>query len=43
MEQETRETRPAAPTYEPPRVERVMDGEDLEREVHYAGDVVAPS
>jgi hypothetical protein len=25
--------------YEPPRVERVMDAEDLAREVHYAGRV----
>ena len=31
------ETRPAAPPYEPPRIERVLSPEDLEREVLYAG------
>ena len=30
-----KEVRPEA--YEPPRVERVMDTEELAREVHYAG------
>jgi len=31
------ETPPVAPPYEPPRIERVLTPEDLEREVLYAG------
>jgi hypothetical protein len=28
---------PVAPAYEPPRIERVLTPEDLEREILYAG------
>jgi hypothetical protein len=31
------ETPPIAPSYEPPRIERVMTPEDLAREVMYSG------
>jgi hypothetical protein len=31
------------PGYEPPQVERVMDADELAREVHYAGDFVPVS
>lgn len=31
------ETAPSAPSYEPPRIERVLTPEDLEREILYAG------
>jgi hypothetical protein len=31
------------PEYEPPQVERVMDADELAREVHYAGDFVPVS
>lgn len=37
---ETRNERtldPKQPEYEPPQVERVMDADELAREVHYAG------
>lgn len=37
MEQEPRNSNADSPSYEPPRVEQVIDREDLEREVHYAG------
>ncbi len=29
--------------YEPPQVERVMDADELAREVHYAGDFIPVS
>ena len=29
-------------TYEPPRIERILTPEDLEREVQYAGGVTQP-
>ena len=29
-------------SYEPPRIERVIDAEELGREVHYAGTVGGP-
>ena len=32
------DTREIAPLYEPPRIERVLTSEDLERETLYAGD-----
>jgi hypothetical protein len=31
------------PEYEPPQVERVMDADELAREVHYAGDAIPVS
>ena len=31
------------PEYDPPRVEQVMDADELVREVHYAGDQVPVS
>jgi len=31
---------PKLPEYEAPQVERVMDADELSREVHYAGGVV---
>jgi len=40
MDGETRNTLtpdPKHPEYEPPQVERVMDAEEISREVHYAG------
>lgn len=38
------ETPLVAPPYEPPRIERILSPEDLEREILYAGqdDVSAP-
>ena len=30
-------------SYEPPRIERVLSPEDLEREVHYAGSASIPT
>ena len=32
----------APASYEPPRIERVLSPEDLEREVHYAGSASIP-
>jgi len=39
------ETLPIAPPYDPPRIERVLTPEDLEREILYAGvtDLVSSS
>jgi len=34
---------PRQPEYEPPQVERVMEADELAREVHYAGDIVPVS
>lgn len=42
MENETRNEAPPVarrPEYDPPQVERVMDADELAREVHYAGAV----
>jgi len=33
---------PQEPEYEAPQVERVLDADELEREVLYAGDIPAP-
>ena len=35
------ETPRSALPYEPPRIERVLTAEDLEREILYAGDAVS--
>ncbi|MGH7566708.1 MAG: hypothetical protein ACREK2_07755 [Gemmatimonadota bacterium] len=34
---------PKHPEYNPPQVERVMDADELAREVHYAGEVIPVS
>jgi hypothetical protein len=34
------ETPSIAPSYEPPRIERILTPDDLDREVQYAGVVV---
>ena len=36
---ENEAVRPEEPGYDPPQVERVLDADELEREVHYAGDI----
>lgn len=33
---------PKHPEYEPPQVERVIDAEEISREVHYAGNLPPP-
>ncbi len=37
------ETPHLAPSYEPPRIERVLTPEDLAREIQYAGDTGTPT
>jgi hypothetical protein len=36
------ETPPSAQPYDPPRIEQVLNPEDLAREVQYAGDAGSP-
>ena len=43
MDVDPRSDSPQEPEYEAPQVERVLDAEELEREVHYAGDQIPVS
>ena len=39
MDVDPRSVSPQEPEYEAPKVERVLDADELQREVHYAGGV----